>query len=182
MINLAYKPTIEGEKIRLRPFKKEDLPLLEGILTDQEVITLTGSDDTFDRAVVNDWYRTRNIQSDRLDLAIVDKQTNRIVGEVVLNEYNAENHSMNFRILIGREGRDRGFGTEATRLFCDYVFKATDLNALTLSVFAFNPRAKHVYEKIGFQVVSVDKNELAYEGKMIDSINMTLTRDQWLFT
>lgn len=180
MINLAHKPVIEGEKIILRPFKTEDVPLLEKILTDKEVILLTGSDDNIDLAVTRQWYQTRNDQTDRLDLAIVDKETDRIVGEVVLNEYDEASHTMNFRILIGKEGRNRGFGSEATKLFCNYIFEHTDLNALTLSVFAFNPRAKHVYEKAGFEVTSVDKNELEHEGEMIDSINMKLTRDKHL--
>ncbi len=176
-MDLAHKPTLEGEKIRLRPFETEDIPHLEGILTDKEVVRLTGSEDSFDREMVYNWYRTRNDQKDRLDLAIADKQTNKIVGEVVLNEYNPEEHSMNFRILIGKEGRNRGFGTEATRLFCRYVFEQTDLQSLTLSVFAFNPRARHVYEKIGFTAFSVDKNELEIDGGWVDSVNMRLTRD-----
>ncbi len=32
------------------------------------------------------WYRTRGEQTDRLDLAIVDKATGEVVGEAVLNE------------------------------------------------------------------------------------------------
>lgn len=179
MINLAFKPTIVGAKVILRPFRKEDLPHLEEILTDKEVITLTGSDDSFDREVIYDWYKTRNFQNDRLDLALVDKQSEQIMGEVVLNEYNPDDHSMNFRILIGKEGRDRGLGTEATQIFCDYAFKQTDLDALTLSVFSFNPRAQHVYEKVGFKKISVDKNEIEFDGQMIDSINMMLTREIW---
>ena len=67
------------------------------ILSDYEVQKLTGS-------VCNDkeaytpsseeelektrhWYHTRNEQENRLDLAIVDKKTNKVVGEVVFNEY-----------------------------------------------------------------------------------------------
>lgn len=164
----------------IRPFIKEDLLMLEEILTDKEVILLTGSDSTFDRKVVYEWYQSRNEQSNRLDLALVDKDRNKIVGEVVLNEYDKLTHRMNFRILIGKDGRNRGLGSEATQLICDYIFKQTDLSALTLSVFAFNPRAKHVYEKVGFEVTSIDENALEHEGKMIDSINMILTRENYL--
>ena len=87
---------------------------------------------------------------------------------------------MNFRILIGPRGRNRGLGTEATQLIIDYIFTNTTLNELTLSVFDFNPRAKHVYEKVGFVVESVDENDLEFEGEWIDSINMKLTREDWL--
>ena len=81
---------------------------------------------------------------------------------------------MNFRILIGPRGRDRGLGTEATRLFINYLFSHTTLKTLTLSVFDFNPRAKRVYEKVGFIVESIDENELEIEGEWFDSVNMKL--------
>jgi diamine N-acetyltransferase len=61
----------------------------------------------------------------------------------------------------------------------DYVFEHTNLNQLTLSVYEFNPRARTVYEKIGFVFESLDKNDLEFEGKWIDSINMKLTRENW---
>ncbi|WP_047983209.1 GNAT family N-acetyltransferase [Ornithinibacillus californiensis] len=179
MINLTHKPLLVGEKVVLRPFEKEDFPYIEECLLDPEVIKLTGSDSDFDREFTIQWYNTRNEQTDRLDLAIVDVDHNIVVGEVVVNLYDEKNHSMNFRILIGPKGRDRGLGTEATHLIINYIFENTTLNYLTLSVFDFNPRARHVYEKVGFEVESIDERDLEYEGEWIDSINMKLTRDRW---
>lgn len=180
MANLVEKPLLIGQKVILRPFKTEDFPFIEECLKDPEVLKLTGSITDFNREATISWYNTRNEQTNRLDLAIVDKSQDFLMGEVVVNLYDEENHSMNFRILIGPRGRDQGFGTEATRLIIDYVFKNTTLNQLTLSVFDFNTRAKYVYEKVGFVVYSIDENDLEFEGKWIDSINMILTRESWL--
>lgn len=180
MIDLSNKPLIVGEKIILRPFHDEDLPYIEECLKDPEVIKLTGSTSDFDRETVIHWYKTRNKQKDRLDLAIVDKSVNILVGEVVVNLFDEKNESMNFRILIGPRGRNRGLGSETTKLMIDYVFQNTKLNQLTLSVYEFNPRAKKVYEKVGFVLDSIDKNDLEFEGEWIDSINMKLTRDNWM--
>lgn len=166
MIDLSYKPHIYGEKVTLRPFHlEEDYPFIVKCVKDPVVLKLTGSDDFFDEEKVKGWYQTRNDQTDRLDLAVIDNETDTLVGEVVLNLYEKETHSMNFRILIGPDGRDRGLGTEATRLFLDHVFKATDLDAITLSVFAFNPRARHIYESLGLTVTSVDVDDLEHEGE-----------------
>lgn len=180
MINLVYKPIIEGEKVILRPFKDGDFPYIEECLKDPEVIKLTGSSLDFDKESILEWYNTRNEQKDRLDLAIEDKIHGILVGEAVVNLYDEKNHSMNFRILVGPRGRNRGLGTEATRHIIDYVFQNTNLNYLTLSVFDFNPRAKYVYEKIGFVIDSIDERDLEFEGEWIDSINMKLTREEWL--
>lgn len=179
MVDLSNKPHIEGSKVILRPFKEEDFPYLEECLKDPEVIKLTGSTVEFDREKIINWYNSRNEQTDRLDLAIVDKSENHLVGEVVVNLYDEIKQSMNFRVLVGPRGRNRGLGTESTQLMIDYIFQHTNLNQLTLSVYEFNPRARAVYEKIGFVFDSLDKNELEYEGKWIDSINMKLTRENW---
>ncbi|MEH7384526.1 GNAT family protein [Bacillus sp. JJ1521] len=179
MVNLVHKPVLEGEKVVLRPFKEEDIPFIEECLKDPEVLKLTGSSTDFDRELIFNWYNSRNKQTDRMDLAIVDQSRGNLVGEVVMNLYDEKNHSMNFRILIGPRGRNRGLGTEATNLIIDYIFTNTTLNQLTLSVFSFNPRAKYVYEKVGFVLDSIDKNELEFDGKWIDSINMVLTRENW---
>lgn len=180
MVDLSNKPLIKGEKVVLRPFNDEDFPLIEECLKDPEVLKLTGSSSDFNRESILKWYTTRNEQNDRLDLAIVDKSQGILVGEVVVNLYDEKSHSMNFRILIGPRGRNRGLGTESTKLLIDYVFKNTTLSQLTLSVFDFNPRAKYVYEKAGFVIDKIDKNDLEYEGKWIDSINMKITRENWI--
>ncbi|SFJ88823.1 diamine N-acetyltransferase [Halobacillus dabanensis] len=179
MIDLGQKPLIVGEKIILRPFQNGDFPYIEECLKDPEVLKLTGSDAGFNRDTVHQWYDTRNEQTDRLDLAIVDRFQDILVGEVVLNLYEEKSNSMNFRILIGPKGRNRGLGTEATQQIIDYAFKNTNLNQLTLSVYDFNPRAKKVYEKVGFVVESIDENDLEFEGEWVDSINMKLTREIW---
>lgn len=179
MIDLSTKPTIPGRLVILRPFEAGDLADMEECLNDEEVNILTGSTKTFDRETIRAWYSTRNEKTDRLDLAIVDKSTHRVVGEVVINEYDESRHSMNFRILIGPHGRNRGLGSEATSLIIDYVFSKTDLRQLTLGVYSFNPRAMRVYEKAGFVLESVEEAVLEFEGCKIDSLNMVLTREQW---
>lgn len=180
MINLAHKPVLFGEKVVLRPFKDDDFTFIEECLLDPEVIKLTGSTSEYDREYTLNWYETRNEQTNRLDLAIVDQSLGILVGEVVLNLYDEESNSMNFRILIGPRGRNRGLGKEATRLIIDYAFQNTTLSFITLGVYAFNPRARHVYEKIGFEMESIDERDLEYDGEWIDSVNMKLTRDRWL--
>lgn len=179
MIDLQNKPTIIGDKVILRPFDTKDIEIMEEILKDPEVLKFTGSTKILDSETIRKWYSTRNEQPDRLDLAIVDKSNDIVVGEVVINEYDKANHSMNFRILIGPNGRNRGLGSEATTLIIDYMFSSTDLRQITLGVYSFNPRAQRVYEKAGFILDSIDEADLEYEGQMIDALNMILTRENW---
>ena len=115
MVDLRTKPTLIGNQVILRPFEMGDVEYMEESINDPEVLKFTASSDDLDREFLIQWYSTRNQQIDRLDLAIVDKSNNVVVGEVVVNEYDEDKHSMNFRILIGPRGRNRGLGTEYMR-------------------------------------------------------------------
>ena len=155
----SRKPTLRGDRVLLRPFTPADIDAMGPVLADPEVLRLTGSTHTSDErpdpvldARTRAWYESRADQDDRLDLAVVDLATDRCVGEVVLNHWEPENRSCNFRTLIGPDGRDRGLGSEALRLLLEHAFTATDLHRIELGVYAFNPRAQHVYARAGFVV------------------------------
>lgn len=185
----ADKPTLTGDLVLLRPFTEADIEEMGPILADPEVGRLTGSAHrsadlrdvpaTLDERTVT-WYRTRAEQGDRLDLAVIDRDTGRCVGEVVLNELSEPDASCNYRVLIGPAGRDRGLGTEAARLLIDYAFTATPLHRIGLEVFAFNPRAQRSYQRAGFVVEGRKREEFTFDGERIDNIVMGLLRSDWV--
>ncbi|MPV36441.1 GNAT family N-acetyltransferase [Georgenia subflava] len=187
--DFATKPTLVGERVTLRPFRDEDVPVMAEVLADPEVLRLTGSVHSTAEAdagapddpdVLRRWYTTRNDQDDRLDLVVVDNAAQRCVGEVVLNEWDRESASCNFRILIGPAGRDRGLGTEATRLTLRHAFGALGLHRVSLTVFAFNPRARRAYEKAGFVVEGVAREAFRSDDRWIDDIHMAALAHEWL--
>jgi RimJ/RimL family protein N-acetyltransferase len=186
----ADKPTLTGDLVVLRPFRDDDLAddlaAMAAAIRDPEVGRLTGSAHTTadaadvpDEATLREWYSTRNAQTDRLDLAIVDRATGKCVGEVVLNEWEEGNASCNFRILIGPAGRDRGLGTEATRLILGHAFDALGLHRVGLEVYAFNPRAARAYEKVGFVREGVRRDALRFDGEWVDSVVMAILDHEW---
>jgi RimJ/RimL family protein N-acetyltransferase len=185
----AVKPTLTGDKVILRPFSEDDLPAMSEALLDPEARILTGSvhDEAQARAplapdeakAARDWLRTRSDQPDRLDLAVVDKESGACVGEAVLNQWDPGNESCNFRIFIGPKGRDRGLGTEATRLIVGYGFERLGLHRISLEVYAFNPRARRAYEKAGFRTEGVLRESLRYNGEWIDATVMSILAPEW---
>jgi RimJ/RimL family protein N-acetyltransferase len=185
----AAKPTLTGEKVVLRPFRDGDLPAIRAVLLDPEARMLTGSvhnasearspEPADEEALLLDWYGNCNDQPDRLDLAVVDKMTCECVGEAVLNQWDPGNESCNFRIFIGPNGRDRGLGTEATRLVVAHGFERLGLHRISLEVYAFNPRARRAYEKAGFRVEGVLRESFRYNGEWIDATVMSMLAPEW---
>lgn len=185
----TVKPTLTGTTVVLRPFAfEQDAPALREMLQDPEVIRLTGSShdpaampewDAAAESTFRDWYSTRNDQTDRLDLAVVHKASAQCVGEVVLNEWSEPNRSCNFRTIIGPRGQDRGLGTEAIRLFLCYGFERLGLRRISLDVLNFNPRAKRVYEKLGFVTEGVLREEHRWGDEWIDVTLMSIVAQEW---
>ncbi|MET7952241.1 GNAT family protein [Micromonospora sp. NPDC005324] len=186
--NFSVKPTLTGMKVLLRPFVAEDIQHLLAALRDPEAALLTGSAhsdgdlarwDAASEERARQWYNTRNQQTDRLDLAVVDRAHGECVGEVVLNEWNEENRSCNFRTVLGPTGRNRGLGTEATRLIVRYGFEQLGLHRISLEVYSFNPRARRAYDKVGFVAEGVLRHVLRYNDDWIDATVMSILAHEW---
>jgi len=98
----------------------------------------------------------------------------------VINEWDPDTRSCSYRIAVSAHARDRGIGTAATRLLIDYVFDEIDepapVNRIGLEVFAFNPRAIHVYERLGFVREGVLRDALYWDGAFHDAIVMSVLR------
>lgn len=176
MNSFTDKPTIVGERIVLRPVAPSDAESMWLDLHDEEANRLTGTHDRITRDQVDDWCATRQDEDDRLDPAVVDGTTGEWLGEVVINEWDADNSSCSFRIALSAPARGHGIGTEATRLIVAYVFDELPVNRLELEVFAFNPRAMAVYEHVGFRAEGRRRQALHWDGEFVDAIMMSIVR------
>lgn len=146
------KPTLVGDLVTLRPVSVDDAEAMWEMVNDPEGIDLTATIATFTFEQIRNWCSTRNVQDERVDLAIVDNATGEYAGEAVLNEYDPQHESANFRIALrGPVWYGRGLGTEAARLIVAHGLGSIGLRRVTLTVLARNPRAIRAYEKAGFR-------------------------------
>jgi RimJ/RimL family protein N-acetyltransferase len=178
--SFADKPTLTGALVVLRPVEVADAAGLFAL--DPETLRLTGSnqDSAFTLENLENWYATRGTTDDRLDLSIIERATGAWAGEVVLNELSRQNESCGFRILLqGPRFYGRGLGTESTRLVIDYAFGTVGVHRIELEVYDFNPRARHVYEKLGFVHEGTKRDALQWDGKWIDCHCMGLRDRDW---
>ncbi|HEX5119482.1 MAG TPA: GNAT family protein [Pseudonocardiaceae bacterium] len=178
-ISFADKPTLVGELVVLRPLTEADVPAVMTGLTDAEAMRLTGTHRRFTTGEVTTALREWALRDDRIDLAVIDRATGRHAGEVVLNELDHDNLSCNFRIALTSEHTDRGLGTEATRLILGHAFDVVGVHRVELDVYSFNPRARRVYEKVGFVYEGTKRHTLRWNGEWIDTYAMAMLADDW---
>ncbi|MGI8880524.1 MAG: GNAT family N-acetyltransferase [Jatrophihabitans sp.] len=172
-ITFAHKPTLTGERVELRPLGPEHVDASMAALAEPASIRLTGTHATFTREQIEHWHATRAEQADRLDFAIVETATDTVVGDLAITELNPDNRSCGYRIAIIEAAVGRGLGTEATRLVLDYVF-GLGLHRIDLEVYDFNPRARHVYEKVGFVYEGTQRDALRWDGDWVDAHVMSI--------
>lgn len=151
------------------------------MLQDTEAVILTGAVHSSSQTMLpwtvdslRETYERWSSADDRLVLAVVDQATNAMVGEVVLKDWNELNRSCGFRAFLGAEGRGRGLGTEATELIVRHGFIELGLHRIALEVYAFNPRARHVYEKVGFRYEGTGRDALWFDEQWIDVHYMSI--------
>ena len=185
-IDFSRKPTLEGQLVTLRPVSVEDVPAMHAAMRDRELAQLTGSIHSHAEAGQERWsvtdleeiYGRWSVADDRIVWAIVDNASGNVVGESVLNDLDVGNRSCGFRIWISG-ARDRGLGTEATRLTMRHAFEEQGLNRVELEVYDFNPRARRVYEKVGFVHEGVRRQALLFEDAWIDAHSMSILAREW---
>ena len=83
-----------------------------------------------------------------------------------------DRHVGSIGIVIADGFRGLGIGTEMMRVLIEQA-RETGLKVLTLSVYANNERAKHLYERVGFIEVGRIPKKFLKDGEYIDDIVMT---------
>lgn len=171
-------PILTGAGLRLRPLVAGDAEAMYASLDDPETLRLTGTQSSFTIEQVQRHCEHVGQADDRLDYII--EVAGQPTGEAVLNSVDEINRSASFRIAIWKnDDMNRGIGTEATRLLVRHGFENVGLNRIELEVYAFNPRARRVYEKVGFRLEGTRRQALLWDGDAVDAHVMAMLRSEF---
>jgi RimJ/RimL family protein N-acetyltransferase len=176
---------IEGERVRLRPALPSDAPRFKEWINDTEVRHLIGGRPyQISMSQEQDFLRSRMENDWEHGVFVVIEATGGgepvPIGSIELRGLEAEARKGDIGMMIGdRAYWDRGYGTEALRTFCRWAFATLDLHRLELAVMAFNPRAQRAYEKVGFTVEGLRREDTYLAGRYHDSVEMGLLRREF---
>jgi len=74
---------------------------------------------------------------------------------------------------------DRGYGTQALKLWVDHLFANSEYHKLCLDTWSFNPRMMRVAEKIGFIPEGSQRQMQFWEGEWLDLVHYGMLREEW---
>jgi RimJ/RimL family protein N-acetyltransferase len=164
----------DAVQVRLRPFRRADLPRLIAWRRDPALRHgALWSDATFGAREANRWLRAVTVgEASRVTLAIELRESRRLVGLTNLTRIDRRAGTAYFGIVIGeKDCWGRGIARESLRLMLRRA-AALRLRKVLLEVAADNPRAIALYTRTGFATEGVLRRQLARPDGFVDVLVM----------
>lgn len=122
----------------------------------------------------------RSCHGSRTDifLAIIDKETNRHIGNIKLGGISWIHRTADIGLLIGeKDFWGRGYGTEAITLVTAYAFDRLNLRKVWAGAYGSNWGSVKAFEKAGFEIECVRKAHYFCNGAYEDDVILTKFRE-----
>jgi RimJ/RimL family protein N-acetyltransferase len=165
----------DGRRVVLRTPTLNDLDDLLSVinsLVEEQANILV--DEKVTREDELDWLSTALARLEKDEtIYVIAEVDDRVVGNSELGRKTTgrDRHVGTIGIAIRDGFREIGIGTEMIKTLIDQA-KSRGLKVLTISTFANNERAHHVYQKLGFVDTGRIPKKFFKEGKYIDEILM----------
>ena len=149
---MAQRPTIETDRLLLRPFSLADSAIVQRLAGDRAIASTTlNIPHPYEDGMAEEWIGThqeRFDQGEAVLFAIVQRADGALVGSVGL-EINRRHNRAELGYWIGKPYWNQGYCTEAAIAVVKYGFEALQLNRIHAFHLRRNPASGRVMQKIG---------------------------------
>ena len=167
---MNYVKKLEGDKVIFAPIEKSEARKYMAWYNDFEIGFFTGTQDkllTEDDEIAS----LEKLSKEGYLFTILDKDTKTPIGNCGIHQINWVNRTAEIGINIGNKSYwNKGFGTESTTLLLAFAFHVLNLNNVMLRVLECNPRAIHIYEKLGFKLIGRRRGVVKVANENIDML------------
>ena len=173
-----------GEKIRLRPPERADLPLFVQWLSNPEMreyVTIR----YISQALEERWFENLlpNVSGaapERLHFVIETLEEAQPIGVIGLENINWRDRETEMGIIVGEpDFWGRGYGSDALRTVLEVGFRWYNLHRIFLRVVADNTRAVRSYEKCGFVHEGRQREAAFINGSYKDLLLMSVLENEF---
>jgi RimJ/RimL family protein N-acetyltransferase len=170
---------IRGAKVTLRAIVRADLDKLRDFVNDPEVMRFSNVYRPISDVEQSAWFESV-IKNPHAVWFAVEDSTSKLLGTCCLVDIDWVARHAELRVRIGeKDAWGNGVGTETCALLVRHAFDALNLERVWLRVLDSNPRAQHVYEKLGFVVEGQLRKAGYVDGQARDMVLMGLLRSEW---
>lgn len=180
------KIEINGEKVKLKEATKEDIDGLYYWKYEEEEQAAKKWNGPYipeERRKKEEyrrvWQKDNEIFSN-VPAALVIHAKEKLIGYVGSHWVDKNTYWLETGIVIyNKDFWNGGYGSEAYRLWIDYLFSSTEIHRLGLSTWSGNTRMMKVAEKIGMQEEARIRKARTVDGEYFDAIKMGILREEW---
>lgn len=177
---------IKTQRLTIRPFQMDDLPLIQRIYGDEELLRYTPfdtmSDDEAERHLedsIRDWGQPPRYNH---EMVACLKENGERIGRTHI-EIDRETDTGMIGWFILPENSGRGYATEITRALIDQCFEAFQLHRVNAVCNPENRQSWHVLEKCGMRREAYLRKKCRYVKKGVvnfeDELEYAILREEW---
>jgi ribosomal-protein-alanine N-acetyltransferase len=176
------QPTLETERLRLRPLEMSDAPRVQELAGEHAVAALTTNiPHPYLRGMAERWitiHRQHFARGELATFAIVLLENDTFIGAVSLHFDNAHERA-ELGYWIGLPYWGRGYCTEAARAVVRYGFEQRTLHRISSCHFGDNTRSARVLQKLGMTEEGCQRQHIKKENEFHDLHRYGLLRIEY---
>lgn len=153
--------SLKGQHIKLRALEPSDLEFLYELENNPEVWEISGTTTPYSKHTLQKYLENahRDIYEVKQLRLIIEGSTSRPLGFIDLFDFDPRHRRAGMGIVVLHEkDRNKGLGSEAIRLVCEYAFTALDLHQIYAHVLEDNSASINMFRKLGFEDSGIRKD------------------------
>ena len=179
---MSEQPTLQTQRLILRPFTMEDVPVVTKLAGEKEIAAKTlFIPHPYKEKDAQEWISTHvNIfeENKALVFAIVINANQQLCGAIGLG-IDPENEQAEIGYWIGKPYWNQGYCTEAAQAVVQYGFATLKLHRICADHFQSNPASGRVMKKIGMIYEGFRRHKLKKWGKFENLEQYGVLKTDW---
>ncbi|MFE6967398.1 GNAT family N-acetyltransferase [Agromyces sp. NPDC057679] len=175
-------PTLETERLRLRPFADGDADALFALNSDAYVLRYWDSPPWTDRSSIERFMAgCRRMEEEGTGARVAIERTSdqMFVGWCTFNSWDPDFKSASLGYCFTQSSWGHGYATESARAVLGWAFDTLDLNRVQSETDTRNVASARVLEKLGFEREGTLREDCIVNGDVSDSWVYGLLRRDW---
>ena len=181
---MIKQPTLETERLILRPFAPKDASDLARLAGSREIADTTISiPHPYSEQQARQWI-AGNVDLCAKGKVVVFgvqlKSDAKLVGSIGLRDIEVEHARAELGFWIAVEYWGKGYATEAGRAVLAFGFEQLPLNCIYAHHMVRNPASGHVLARIGMQREGLLRQMVRKWGRFEDVVPLSILREDWM--
>ena len=174
---------IKGEKIKLARVERKDLKQLMNWRNNPELRKHFREYRELNMSEQKKWYEEKVLRDpSTMMFSIRRLKDNKLIGCCGLAYISWAYRHADMSLYIGWKDAyidTKGYAEESCRLLLDYGFKELCLNKVWTEIYIFDKKKKKLYDKFGFHVDGILRENYFYNGKFWNSYILSILSSEW---